>query len=391
MEENFKSQINKNFTNLEFAIRDLSNASLNRDEKLEEMKREIIKFQAFSVTVAAKDSYLLNLNGTDLELLRNGSVVSTIDLSSFLDQTTASNGLHEVGNDIRWGGPLTQDVEIDGNNASIYMENVAEYAFEDSSGGSLYISGSAQLSSNTGTGIIGSTDLWLRTQNAVSNSVVPGQVAVATGPGGQTEFQNAANIINFYNGVTNLGSGVGLGGDLEETTNINGDGYGLYIEDLDELELKDLFGAGLTITAGNVATLAGNGVGFIATNSAMYMKTPEQLASTTSNGEVLTLINSSSGETEFRDPNVRTIINVSATHTILPSDDIINVTANSTSTQLPTAVGITGKHYTLKNSGTGLAQLDAQFGENIDNSGLFILSQWQSVTVVSDGVNWITV
>lgn len=77
------------------------------------------------------------------------------------------------------------------------------------------------------------------------------------------------------------------------------------------------------------------------------------------------------------------------TYTITDSDYLINCTSGTFTVTLPTAVGIVGKTYIIKNSGTGTITLDGNGTETIDGALTFTLTQYVSVTVVSNGANWI--
>ncbi len=82
---------------------------------------------------------------------------------------------------------------------------------------------------------------------------------------------------------------------------------------------------------------------------------------------------------------------VSATYTALLTDYLINCTANTFTVNLPTAVGYTGLSYVVKNSGAGTITVDPNSTETIDGSSTVALSQYDSITVVSDGSNWIII
>ena len=77
-----------------------------------------------------------------------------------------------------------------------------------------------------------------------------------------------------------------------------------------------------------------------------------------------------------------------ATTTFSSPREIINCTTGTFSVFLPTAVGIAGTSYTLKNSGAGIITLDADGTETIDGNLDIQLTQYQSITVVSDGTNF---
>ena len=81
---------------------------------------------------------------------------------------------------------------------------------------------------------------------------------------------------------------------------------------------------------------------------------------------------------------------VSATYTILSTDYTIDCTANTFTVTLPTAVGITGQIYNIKNSGTGTITVDGDGTETIDgDTSIDIVTQYDSRTFQSNGANWI--
>ena len=80
------------------------------------------------------------------------------------------------------------------------------------------------------------------------------------------------------------------------------------------------------------------------------------------------------------------------TYTAGASDFCINCTANTFTVTLPTAVGISGKQYCVKNSGTGVITVAADGAETIDGAATKILAaQYESVLVISTGANWIII
>lgn len=83
-------------------------------------------------------------------------------------------------------------------------------------------------------------------------------------------------------------------------------------------------------------------------------------------------------------------------YTILTSDALIlGTTGNTDRTYtLPTAVGNTGKQFTVKkiDSGTGKITLDGNGTETIDgNLTVDITARYGFLTVVSDGTNWVII
>jgi hypothetical protein len=88
-----------------------------------------------------------------------------------------------------------------------------------------------------------------------------------------------------------------------------------------------------------------------------------------------------------------TYTTVSTNYTILPTDSFINVTAAVILT-LPTANGVTGQMYTIKNSATsGVLRIDASGGQTIETidgrTSFYLPVQYQTITVISNGSNWL--
>ena len=66
---------------------------------------------------------------------------------------------------------------------------------------------------------------------------------------------------------------------------------------------------------------------------------------------------------------------VTSTYTVLQADFVIDATSGTFTVTLPTAAGITGKQFVIKNSGTGVITVDGNGTETIDGSLTFILSK----------------
>lgn len=81
-----------------------------------------------------------------------------------------------------------------------------------------------------------------------------------------------------------------------------------------------------------------------------------------------------------------------STYSITTSDSIIDCTSGTFTVTLPTATGITGRQFTVKNSGAGTITIATTSSQTIDGASTYSLSmQYQSVMLVSNGVNWIVV
>lgn len=81
-----------------------------------------------------------------------------------------------------------------------------------------------------------------------------------------------------------------------------------------------------------------------------------------------------------------------STYTVDNEDCIVNCTSGTFTVTLPTAVGLTGQYFVVKNSGTGVITIDGDGAETIDGAANKILAvQYESMTVISNGANWIIV
>jgi len=86
------------------------------------------------------------------------------------------------------------------------------------------------------------------------------------------------------------------------------------------------------------------------------------------------------------------LVTVSSNYTILPSDEIISANATSPiNIYLPSAVGIAGRTYTIKNINTGSVTVRPYF-QLIDASSTYVLTnRYSFVKVVSNGTIWLVV
>lgn len=84
--------------------------------------------------------------------------------------------------------------------------------------------------------------------------------------------------------------------------------------------------------------------------------------------------------------------NKTGTYVIDNTDCVINCTANTFTVTLPTAVGVEGQYYIIKNSGTGVITVDGDGSETIDGAANKKLAvQNESITVISNGANWLVI
>lgn len=85
--------------------------------------------------------------------------------------------------------------------------------------------------------------------------------------------------------------------------------------------------------------------------------------------------------------NKRSVISKTAGYEIQPEDDIILCDGTFTAT-LHTAVGYKGTQHTVINEGSGLITVDPD-GLTINDESTIELMTWDSMTITSDGANWI--
>jgi hypothetical protein len=78
-----------------------------------------------------------------------------------------------------------------------------------------------------------------------------------------------------------------------------------------------------------------------------------------------------------------------STYSIISTDSVVECTSGTFTVTLPTAIGVTGKQYSIKNSGTGVITVATTSAQTIDGGSTATLQvRYVSITVVSDGANW---
>jgi hypothetical protein len=84
----------------------------------------------------------------------------------------------------------------------------------------------------------------------------------------------------------------------------------------------------------------------------------------------------------------------SGTYTVLSTDYLINCTTSSCTVALPTAVGITGRIYIIKNTGTATTVTITTSGspsQTIDGAAPSTVTGLVPLRIMSNGANWITI
>lgn len=80
---------------------------------------------------------------------------------------------------------------------------------------------------------------------------------------------------------------------------------------------------------------------------------------------------------------------ITSSYTVGVNDYLIDVTGNTITVTLPTAIGINGKNYVIKNSGNGVVTVATTSEQTIDSLSSKSLKNNDSIEVISDGSNWI--
>lgn len=116
-----------------------------------------------------------------------------------------------------------------------------------------------------------------------------------------------------------------------------------------------------------------------------YIETDPEFSSSPahgiSSGDIVNWNTIYSGITPFR--------SINSIRTLDSTDSQIECTANTFDVTLPTAVGIKGKVYSIKNTGTGVITIKTTSSQTIDGESTQTLEQWENITLMSNDANWI--
>jgi len=80
---------------------------------------------------------------------------------------------------------------------------------------------------------------------------------------------------------------------------------------------------------------------------------------------------------------------INATYTVGVNDYLVDITGNTITVTLPTAIGVNGKNYVIKNRGTGVVTVATTSSQTIDGANTKSLNNNDSIEIISDGSNWI--
>lgn len=207
---------------------------------------------------------------------------------------------------------------------------------------------------------------------------------------------NVTDYLSFGNGIIQI-SGSGKYGDPLLINSLGGTGTNNYSSILPP-QLFNPDAPAVIAETDNFVLLTANTVAFVTLNGLVLDDSEYFLV-----GSVLTV----TPDTTFVDTDDEVLVfqhtfaitdgagvtnnlrQISAIYTIALGDYYIECTTNTFTTTLPTAVGIPGQSFVIKNSGTGVITLDGDGAETIDGGLTAVLNQYNSLTVVSNGANWI--
>ena len=79
---------------------------------------------------------------------------------------------------------------------------------------------------------------------------------------------------------------------------------------------------------------------------------------------------------------------VSNTYTIQTTDNTIECVSGTFTVTLPTALGVKGKQYVIKNVGSGTITVSTTSSQTIDGNNTISLTQNDSIVVISDDSDW---
>lgn len=196
---------------------------------------------------------------------------------------------------------------------------------------------------------------------------------------------NLTDLINNVSGTLNAGSWAGLGNGKVPTSATLGTVYPIAISDGINASEKYLLNVGdnqgQTKVEGLVVNITQNGINKI---------------NVTNNGVVMndnTGINVTSPTSQLHTTSFATgYVSKAANYTLTINDETVEVTASSVTITLPTAIGITGREYTIKLTANTTSTVATTSSQTIDGSTTYSLSaQYKYVRVKSNGSNWIII
>jgi hypothetical protein len=135
---------------------------------------------------------------------------------------------------------------------------------------------------------------------------------------------------------------------------------------------------------------AGNGLIYVKPQNGVELDELHNVRITNEANNDIIRYNSSLGYWENKNQSIFAYTAQTTTYTALASDYVIHCTSGTFTVNLPTAVGVQGKVYIVKNSGSGLITIDPNGTQTIDGALTYKIGGNESLKLMSTGANWIT-
>lgn len=354
--------------------------------------------RALNPFLTLEDENLISALNAKQNILVSDTNIKTLNNESLL----GSGNIHidEINGDNGLNGTATSGFNVGGNAPRIKMEG--------GDGGSAVTSSDNNIAGNGGAVDLIAGDGGIATGGSGLN--LSGNGGNATLQGGETNG-GVAGFATVKGGNNN--ASLGFGGDVYIVP-----GFGNVLDDTDEsLYNGTIFldvSPNMTSVRGN--TVIGNLVddrvnrlqvtGKIKTSSSIQIGDNTDVATVDNEGAIRYRIDSDKGYVEtviqtgissyawvrlaITTDIDKNYVNKIADYTLTDTDFCVDLTANSATFTLPTAVGRKDKQFIVKNSGSGTTlTLATTLSQTIDGTTTKIYNtQYSGTRVISDGANW---
>jgi hypothetical protein len=135
---------------------------------------------------------------------------------------------------------------------------------------------------------------------------------------------------------------------------------------------------------------AGNGLIYVKPQNGIELDELHNVRITNEANNDIIRYNSTLSVWENKNQSIFAYTAQTTTYTALASDYVIHCTSGTFTVNLPTAVGVQGKVYIVKNSGSGLITIDPNGTQTIDGALTYKIGGNESLKLMSTGANWIT-
>jgi hypothetical protein len=135
---------------------------------------------------------------------------------------------------------------------------------------------------------------------------------------------------------------------------------------------------------------AGNGLIYVKPQNGVELDELHDVRITSLANNEIIRYNSTLGYWENKNQSIFAYTAQTTTYNALASDYVIHCTSGTFTVNLPTAVGVQGKVYIVKNSGSGLITIDPNGTQTIDGALTYKIGGNESLKLMSTGANWIT-